>query len=352
MNGGSSTYALWPTPGAGTLWYTGNTFYMHKDWLGSPRIISNISAGTVFTDRAYAPYGEPYLNFGGTGIATYGFAGLSQGIVSGMYDTENREFDGVRSGRWFSPDPTDASWNKYAYPTNPNSFVDPTGLNASKGDGLRGTGQAFFDAWGFGITQGEDDPQDEFDCGYICQHSGLGDAYDRAQRDYAEAIAFSMMSVQWVNPNNGQVVSPGAAAELGYMAPAIAVLPSWTCRIPIFCDPFELGQNQVYKSNKSSDKTMYKISEQFMWDSSNPGSLLWAQINDLEKYNLVIDSVALGQASMSMLEQIPVLDISSPPGISDTVDKGIDYFEEVRDQNNVKIDEFIQQLAALQHQHQ
>jgi hypothetical protein len=36
---------------------------------------------------------------------------------------------GSQQGRWLSPDPAEAGWNAYAYATNPNSFVDPSGLN-------------------------------------------------------------------------------------------------------------------------------------------------------------------------------------------------------------------------------
>jgi hypothetical protein len=43
-----------------------------------------------------------------------------------MWDTPNRELSVV--GRWLSPDPAGVGWNQYAYPTNPNSSIDPTGL--------------------------------------------------------------------------------------------------------------------------------------------------------------------------------------------------------------------------------
>ncbi len=34
-----------------------------------------------------------------------------------------------RQGRWLSPDPAGAGWNLYAYATNPNSRIDPLGLD-------------------------------------------------------------------------------------------------------------------------------------------------------------------------------------------------------------------------------
>jgi RHS repeat-associated protein len=52
----------------------------------------------------------------------------TQDVIAGMYDTPNRELQGSQQGRWLSPDPAGAGWNQYAYATNPNSAIDPTGL--------------------------------------------------------------------------------------------------------------------------------------------------------------------------------------------------------------------------------
>lgn len=46
-----------------------------------------------------------------------------------MWDTPNRELSQF-AGRWLSPDPAEAGWNQYGYPTNPNSVIDPSGLSA------------------------------------------------------------------------------------------------------------------------------------------------------------------------------------------------------------------------------
>jgi RHS repeat-associated protein len=67
-------------------------------------------------------------------IATSGngdlnFTGDYQDLFSGLYDPPNREFDTSSGSRWLSPDPARASWNAYSYATNPNSFVDPLGLD-------------------------------------------------------------------------------------------------------------------------------------------------------------------------------------------------------------------------------
>lgn len=128
MDGTTEQYAYWPTPGGSTALYNGGTYYMHKDWLGSSRIVSDVNASTVLSDRAFAPYGEIYDAFGQTSIRQRDFTGDTQDILSGMYDTPNRELQGSQQGRWLSPDPAGAGWNQYAYPTNPNSIVDPSGL--------------------------------------------------------------------------------------------------------------------------------------------------------------------------------------------------------------------------------
>jgi RHS repeat-associated protein len=133
MNGTTYNYAYWPTPGGGTLLNTSASvnYYMHKDWLGSGRIVSTVpysGNGTVTTDQAFAPYSEVYDIFGSTEQNQIDFTGLTQDVFSGMYDTPNRELQGSLQGRWLSPDPAGSGWNQYAYPTNPNSNTDPTGL--------------------------------------------------------------------------------------------------------------------------------------------------------------------------------------------------------------------------------
>ena len=128
MNGSTEMYAYWPAPGGSTTLYNGATYYMHNDWLGSSRIVSDVNASTVLSDRAFAPYGEIYDAFGSTSIRQRDFTGDTQDILSGMYDTPNRELQGSQQGRWLSPDPAGSGWNQYAYVTNPNSQIDPSGL--------------------------------------------------------------------------------------------------------------------------------------------------------------------------------------------------------------------------------
>jgi len=66
-----------------------------------------------------------------------------------------------------------------------------------------------------------------------------------------------------------------------------------------------------------------------------------AQINQIEQENLLIDAVALGNAALSTLSNIPGSDI--PSGAS--FGPAISYFETVRDQNNAQIDILLNSLG-------
>jgi RHS repeat-associated protein len=139
MNGSTYLYSYWPAPGGATVLHnypsSGAVYIMHKDWLGNARLGSDL-ATTVIDDYAYAPYGEKYDIFGSTSQNETMFIGLTQDVKAGMYDTPNRELQGSQQGRFLSPDPAGFGWNQYAYPTNPNSFIDASGLQKI---GPRGT---------------------------------------------------------------------------------------------------------------------------------------------------------------------------------------------------------------------
>jgi RHS repeat-associated protein len=132
MNGSTYLYSYIPAPGGGSALNVGTTnYYMHKDWLGNARIVSTVPStgnGSVTTDRAFAPYGEIYDIYGSTNQNYAIFTGDTQDVLSGMWDTPNRELQGSQQGRWLSPDPAGMGWNQYAYATNPNSQIDPSGL--------------------------------------------------------------------------------------------------------------------------------------------------------------------------------------------------------------------------------
>jgi len=163
LNGSTIKYAYWPTPGGGTLLQNpGSFYYEHKDWLGNARISSSVANEGIIDDRAFAPYGEIYATFGSTAQNENIFTGDTQDIVFGMYDTPNRELV-ANQGRWMSPDPAQSGWNPYAYPTNPNSQSDPSGLGACSGRGCLfagGGGKSPLASNGEGNSGGGDDSYD------------------------------------------------------------------------------------------------------------------------------------------------------------------------------------------------
>jgi RHS repeat-associated protein len=139
MSGTSLGFAYFPAPAGGTaiVGGGGSKLYMHKDWLGSARLVSNVAAGSIYADKAYSPFGEEYGVFGNSDTEYNEFGGTTSNYYNGvLWDTPNRELSTI--GRWLSPDPAGLgavdpsnpqSWNRYAYVgNNPLTFTDPTGL--------------------------------------------------------------------------------------------------------------------------------------------------------------------------------------------------------------------------------
>jgi RHS repeat-associated protein len=134
MNGTTLQKGFVPLAGDAMAVYnsSGLAYYRHSDWLGSSRLASTPSR-TIYSDGAYAPFGEAYVQ---TGAADLSFTGMNQDTVASLYDFPAREY-GIQ-GRWPSPDPagiaavdpTDPqTWDRYAYVRNsPLNLVDPTGL--------------------------------------------------------------------------------------------------------------------------------------------------------------------------------------------------------------------------------
>lgn len=135
MTASSPVEGFWPGPGGGTVVIYGNSTgyeYLHVDWLGNTRIASDVHANQVNADQAYSPYGEIYDIFG-SNVGQYQFFGTMDSMFAPstttptMWDTPNRELS--YASRWLSPDPAGVGWNQYAYATNPNGFIDPSGLS-------------------------------------------------------------------------------------------------------------------------------------------------------------------------------------------------------------------------------
>ncbi|MGI9102743.1 MAG: RHS repeat-associated core domain-containing protein [Terriglobales bacterium] len=148
MNGPTVSKAFIALPGGGVAVYAGTTlsYFRHPDWLGSSRFASNVNR-TVYSDTAYAPFGEPYAE---TGTTDRSFTGQNQDTISdnatGLYDFLYREY--ALYGRWTTPDPAGMaavypanpqSWNRYAYVlNNPMAAIDPDGRDWCYIDGCSG----------------------------------------------------------------------------------------------------------------------------------------------------------------------------------------------------------------------
>ncbi len=115
---------------------SGFQYVRHSDWLGSSRLQLTWT-GTLYGDRAYAPFGETYVE---TGAADRSFTGQTQDVIAGptgIYDFLFRQ-QASSEGRWLVPDPAGLAavditnpqtWNRYAYVSNnPLSNVDALGL--------------------------------------------------------------------------------------------------------------------------------------------------------------------------------------------------------------------------------
>jgi len=133
MSGQTLQKAFVALPGGAQAVYnsSGLLYYGHSDHLGSARLGSTTTR-TFSCDLAYAPFGEPYAQFGTPDLS---FTGQRQDTSSGLYDFLAREYSS--QGRWPSPDPTGLTavslsnpqtWNRYAYVgNNPLSRTDPLG---------------------------------------------------------------------------------------------------------------------------------------------------------------------------------------------------------------------------------
>jgi RHS repeat-associated protein len=144
-----------PAPG-GAMIITPNgsegvlSYHRHTDWIGSSRFATTPSE-TMYSDGAYAPFGEPYAPSGTTDLVFGGNAqdaSAVEGATAGYaYDTLNRRYSAAQS-RWIMPDPAGLSavdpsnpqtWNRYAYVmNNPLAMTDMLGLDPHGCQGQEG----------------------------------------------------------------------------------------------------------------------------------------------------------------------------------------------------------------------
>jgi hypothetical protein len=60
-----------------------NEYYRHADWLGSSRFASTTTRA-MYSDVAYAPFGEPYAQSGTTDLS---YTGMNSDTSGGLYDS-------------------------------------------------------------------------------------------------------------------------------------------------------------------------------------------------------------------------------------------------------------------------
>jgi RHS repeat-associated protein len=115
----------------------GTTYFVHKDHLGSTRMLTKLDKSPLEAPYDYLPYGEP-IGSSGSGT-THKFTGKERDAESGLDYFGARYYVGL-TGRFQTPDSpfidqhpvNPQSWNLYAYGrNNPINIVDPTG-NASE----------------------------------------------------------------------------------------------------------------------------------------------------------------------------------------------------------------------------
>ena len=202
MNG--TTVQSYITPmaaGMQAVWNgTGLAYYRHADWLGSARFEST-PTGTVYADRAYAPFGETYAEIGAVDRS---FTGQTQDVApggTGLYDFLLRQ-QSAAQGLWLVPDPAGLAavditnpqtWNRYAYVgNNPLGNIDPLGQKMLPGDWAMLYSMSGFGIDGMGVFAGG------------CEADGVGTAC---------STVFSLLRT------NGAVLCPNNDCGIGTYAP-------------------------------------------------------------------------------------------------------------------------------------
>ncbi len=218
MSGQTLSKAFVPLPGGGTAVYnsSGLAYYRHSDWLGSSRFASTPTR-TMYSDLAYAPFGENYAQAGTTDSS---FTGQNQDTISGLNDFLFREYNTY--GRWISPDPAGLgaadptnpqTWNRYAYViNNPLAYTDLLGLQANCEQGrvnddgceavLHQVGSGGFDGSQMGLTA--------FDVQLAQFFPG------NSQLSNPETAFLASGSISWYSVQGGHLISTSYLWAPGY----------------------------------------------------------------------------------------------------------------------------------------
>ncbi len=115
----------------------GNTYFTHKNWLGTDRVTTDLNGatGATYTSLPFGDGGSENVSESYAGWDFEHFGDMDVDSWDSTYHAQFRNYSELQA-RWLSPDPYNGSYdptnpqsfNRYAYVTNnPLSFTDPTG---------------------------------------------------------------------------------------------------------------------------------------------------------------------------------------------------------------------------------
>ena len=119
--------------------YNGQTYFDHRDFIGTARMRTNSSGGIDATHTSL-PFGDAFTSYPESPASnqdTIDFADLNLDYETGNDEAQFRYYSSVQ-GHWLSPDPYSGSYdftnpqslNRYSYVlNNPLSYLDPLGLD-------------------------------------------------------------------------------------------------------------------------------------------------------------------------------------------------------------------------------
>ena len=312
MNGQSLVKAFVLLPGGATAVYgsAGLDHYRHSDWLGSSRFSSTPSR-TMYSDVAYAPFGETYAQ---AGTADPSFTEENSDTAVGLYDFPDREYG--TQGRWPSPDPAGLaaadlgnpqSWNRYAYVLgDPLDNIDPTGDD---------TITISYSPCGSYLAMGASPALPCYVGGGYGGYGGLGvfgGGFGGGGSGFLPGEVPTWGDIwselpPWVLPPLPGDWESLVTVILGPQDPSKLIIQDWT---PSECSdvdwPFSSGcAAGVYKAWRESDRSVKDISDKYLKKFGSIGSCFgeFSQVNYYATQNEQIDEALLkGQAALLVVQ--------------------------------------------------
>lgn len=111
---------------------TGNSYFFHKDHLGSSSVMTDYPNGATVETTEYLPFGHE-RDHTGADVTNYKFTDQEKDTETGLYNYDARMYDPVIA-LFISADSVDQDWydpqklNRYAYcRNNPLKYIDPDG---------------------------------------------------------------------------------------------------------------------------------------------------------------------------------------------------------------------------------